>query len=184
MKRVNFKIDDERKEEVEQYVEENSEYPSMSHFFRLAAEKEMGEDEERPHQIPPRVTRTLDKIVGELDELRTSIDGITARLEADETDIEILAQEVYDTLPVAPAVTKMEAAASGESMQCLEQRYGQLMLEEVNTPSTVPELAQHLNTDKEEIKEALHHLKSNFLPIMEFMDDDGNKHFFKQEERR
>lgn len=184
MVRINFKIDKEKKAEIGTYVKENQEYSSMSHFFRLAANKEMNDDSEQPSQVSPRVTRTLDQIVSELDEIQDGINGITAQLNDDNRDIQTLAQEVYETIPVAPIANTAEVAAAGTSAQQLDRRHAQTVLQESDAPSTIPELARYLDADKEDIKEAIRRLKSNFLPILELVDEDGNKHFLKQEERR
>lgn len=184
MRRVNFKIDEETKEEIERFVQENKEYNNMSHFFRLLASQEMEGGTEQVHQTSPRVARTLDKIVGELEELREQTETIAVQVSQDETNIETLAQEVYETLPVAPVATSAEAAAAGVSAQQLDQRHADTVMRETQAPSTIPELAQHFGRDKEDIKDAIHRLKANFLPILELVDEDGNKHFLKQEERR
>jgi hypothetical protein len=183
MERVNFKIEKENKKEIVRYVEENNEYSSVSHFLRVAANKEMSDDEGQV-ELPPRVLRTLDQVIDELDEVQEGIDGIAARLDSGNRDIEMLAQNIYDSIPEAPVSNTAEAVAAGKSTQELDQHKVWLTLQNTDSPSTIPELAQSLDADRTEIKEGIRHLKSEFLPILEFVDDDGNKHFVKQEERR
>lgn len=183
MKRVNFKIEEENKKEIDRYVEENNEYSSVSHFLRVAANKEMSDDEGQV-ELPPRVLRTLDQVIAELDEVQEGIDGIAARLDSGNRDIEMLAQNIYDTLPVAPVSNTAEVVASGQSTQHLDRQKAHLALQNTDAPTTISGLAQSLDADRTDIKEAIRHLKSNFLPILELVDEDGNKHFLKQEERR
>ncbi|MFB6192405.1 MAG: hypothetical protein ABEI11_03695 [Haloarculaceae archaeon] len=185
MGRVNVRIDESEKDEIERYVQENKEYSSISHFLRLAANKEMNGDEEgQGNEIPPHITRTLDKILGELEELKEGIDGIAVQLDSDGQDIEALAREVYETIPAAPVATQAEMAASRKSAHQLERQHIQPLIGDDSVPTTIPALARRLNADREDIKEAIRHLKSEFLPILEVVDEDGTKHFFIQEDRR
>ena len=184
MERINLKIDSEKKDEITQYVEENNEYSSMSHFIRVAANKEMSDEEEDSQQVPPRVSQTLNQITQELEEIRSGISGITIQLESEDVDIQALAQEVYETIPRAPATNSAEIASTGRSLNELDNQHAQSVLQNSDKPSTITGIAQHLNADKKDIQDSIHHLKSNFLPILELVDDEGNKHILKQEERR
>jgi Arc/MetJ-type ribon-helix-helix transcriptional regulator len=184
MERINIKIDEEEKKEIDCYVQDNKEYSSMSHFLRVAAKEEMDDEDERLQQVPPRITRTLDEIVNKLDEVQEGISGLASRLDSDSRDIEELAHDVYEAIPVAPVANSAEITAAAQTAQQLDRQHADTVLQHTDAPSTVPELARHLDADKEDIKEALRQLKSNFLPILELVDEEGNKHFLKQEERR
>jgi translation initiation factor 2 alpha subunit (eIF-2alpha) len=184
MERINLKIDKEKKKEIVQYVEETEEYPSVSHFLRLAASREMADEDDQVQQVSPRVVRTLDKIVTEVEEMQDEINSIAVQLEGDSRAIEELAQKLYDTIPKAPVASSAEVAATTASGEQLDRQHAHLVLDETDAPTTIPELARRLDADKEDIKEAVRHLKANFLPVLEIVDDEGNKHFLKQEERR
>lgn len=106
-----------------------------------------------------------------------------SNLEDESREIEVIAQEVYNTIPHAPAANSAKIAATGRSAQSLETQHVHTAID-LEGPSTVEELARHLGEDRENIKEAIRHLKSNFFPIIEIVDEDGKKHFLKQEERR
>ena len=184
MCRVNFKIDSEKKDKITQYVEQSKEYSSISHFFRLAANKEMSDDDEQSQEIPPEVDRTLDQITTELKEIRDGMNQVSIQLESRNRDTETLAQEVYESIPRAPAANSAEISSTSRSAQEMDYQHAYSVLQNSEEPSTMNEITRELNADKEEIKEAIHHLKSNFLPILELVDEDGNKHILKQEERR
>lgn len=184
MCRVNFKIDNEKKEEITQYVEQSRKYSSVSHFFRLAANKEMSDEDEQPQEVPPKVDRTLEQITAELEEIRGGLSQVNIQLESGNRDTETLAQEVYESIPRVPAANSAEISSTSRSAQEMDYQHAYSVLENSEEPSTMNEITRELNADKKEIKEAVRHLKSNFLPILEMVDEDGNKHILKQEERR
>ncbi|MEF8885972.1 MAG: hypothetical protein V5A44_12745 [Haloarculaceae archaeon] len=184
MGRINLRIDDEKKEEIVQYVEETGDYPSVSYFLRLAATKEMEDEDGEVQQVSPRIIRTLDKIVSEVEAIHEELDSIAVQLEYDDRDIEELAQELYELIPEAPVASSAQVAAASVSGNKLDHRHATLVIEKTDAPTTIPELARNLDADREDVKEAISRLKSNFLPILEIVDEDGNKHFLKQEERR
>jgi chromosome segregation ATPase len=181
MARINFVVDDQQKGLFEEYVKSDPEFESLSHFFRVAAKREMrGEEDSDPS---PEVADRLDELQAQVENLTTEVNGINARLDSNGTNIQLLADEVRKTLQTIPQPSTSEVANSDKTVDQLQTQFAYTILEE-DFPTTVEELAQHLEEDKNDIEQAIDHLKSNHIPMVEKMLDDNKKHYFKQGERR
>ena len=137
------------------------------------------EDDDAPTEILDR----LDRIETDLSELTTKVEGINARLDADDTDIELLAEEVRQALQKLPQPSSSEISKSGKSSEELQTQFA-YPIAESSQPTTADELAQHLEEDRDYIEQAIEHLKSSHIPIVDKVLDDGKKHYFKESERR
>lgn len=181
MARINFVVDEQQKELFEEYIRSDPEFESLSHFFRVAAIREMREDE--GNKPSPEIVDRLDELQNQVEELATEVKGINARIDSGGTDIELISEEVRNTLYTLPQPSSSEIASSDKTAEQLQTQFAYTILEE-GYPTTVADLAQHLEEDKNDIERAIDHLKSNHIPIVEKVLDDNNKHYFKQGERR
>lgn len=181
MARINFVVDDQQKDLFEEYVKSDPEFESLSHFFRVAAKREMrGEEDSDPS---PEIVDKLDELQAQVENLTTEVNGINARLDSGGTNIELLADEVRKTLQTLPQPSTSEVANSDKTVEQLQTQFAYTILEE-DYPTTVEDLAQHLEEDKNDIEQAIDHLKSNHIPIVEKVLDDNKMHYFKEGERR
>jgi regulator of replication initiation timing len=181
MSRINFVVAEKQKELFEEYVGSDPEFESLSHFFRVAAKREMKEDE--GNKPSPEIVDRLDELQNQVEELATEVKGINARLDSGGTDIELVAEEVRKTLQTLPHPSTSEVANSDKTVDELQTQFAYTILEQ-EYPTTVEDLAQYLEEDKNDIELAIDHLKSNHIPIVEKVLDDNKKHYFKQGERR
>jgi regulator of replication initiation timing len=181
MARINFVVGDQQKDLFEEYVQSDPEFESLSHFFRVAAKREIRGDEDS--EPAPEVVDRLDELQAQVEELATEVNGINARLDSGGTDIELVADEVRKTLQTLPQPSTSEVANSDKTAEQLQTQFAYTILEE-DYPTTVADLAQHLEEDKNDIEQAIEHLKSNHIPIAEKVLDDNKKHYFKEGERR
>lgn len=181
MARVNFVIDKEQKEFFKEYIASDPEFESLSHFCRVAALREIREEESS--EPSAELIDKLDELQGQVNELATEVKGINARLDSGGTDIELVAEEVRKTLQTLPHPSTSEVANSDKTVDELQTQFAYTILEQ-EYPTTVEDLAQHLEEDKNDIELAIDHLKSNHIPIVEKVLDDNKKHYFKQGERR
>ena len=181
MARINFVIDEQQKELFEEYISSDPEFESMSHFLRVAAKREIKESEDsKPY---PEVVNRLDELKTQVEELAAEVKGINARLDSGGTDIELVAEEVRKALHTLPQPSSSEIASSDKTTEQLQTQFAYTIVKQ-GYPTTVADLAQHLEKDKENIEQAIEHLKSNHIPITEKVLDDSKKHYFKQGERR
>jgi len=181
MARINFVVDDEQKALYEEYMNSDPEFESLSHFFRVAAIREMQEDES--NETPTEILDRLDRIENDISELTTKIEGVNARLDADDTDIELLADEVRQTLQKLPQPSPSEVSQSDKNAEKLQRQFAYPIVE-ADHPTTAEELAQHLGEDRDDIEQAIEHLRSSHIPVVDKVLDDGKKHYFKESERR
>jgi hypothetical protein len=181
MARINFVVGDQQKDLFEEYVESDPEFESLSHFFRVAAKREMRDDEDSDPS--PEVVDRLDELQGQIEELATEVKGINARLDSGGTDIELVAEDVRKVLHTLPQPSSSEIANSEKTAEELQTQFAYTILEE-DYPTTVEDLAQHLEEDKSNIEQAIDHLRSNHIPIVEKVLNDNKKHYFKEGERR
>lgn len=181
MARINFVVDEQQKDLFEEYVESDPEFESLSHFFRVSAIREMRDDEsDEPSQ---ELVAKIDELQDELEELSTEVKGINARLDSSGTDIELLAEDVRKTLHTLPKPSPSEVSQSDKTAEQLQTQFAYSILEE-DYPTTVEDLAQHLEEDKANIEQAIEHLKSKHIPIVEKVLNDNKKHYFKEGERK
>lgn len=117
-------------------------------------------------------------------EINQELRSLNMKFSDDGRETEGLAQDVLDVIPVAPTANSAEVANSNMSFDELDEMHALNTLDQTASPSTLSGLAQELDVDRGEIKDAIQHLKSNFLPIYEIVAEDGYKHYLKQEERR
>lgn len=181
MARINFVVDDHQKDLFEEYVRSDPEFESLSHFFRVSAIREMKGDENT--EPSAEVVDRLDELQTQVEELATEVKGVNARLDSGGTDIELVAEEVRKTLQTLPQPSTSELANSDKTTEQLRTQFAYTILGE-DYPTTVEDLVQHLEEDKNDIEQAIDHLKSNHIPITEIILDDNKKHYFKEGERR
>lgn len=181
MGRINFIVDEQQKDLFEEYINSDPEFESLSHFLRVAAKREIREDEDS--EPSPEVVDRIDELQSQVEKLTTEVKGINARLDSGNTDIELIAEEVRKALHTIPQPSTAEIASSDKSKKQLQTQFAYTMIEQ-EFPTTVADLAQYLGEDKENIKKAIDRLKSNHIPIAEKVLDDNKKHYFKQGERR
>lgn len=183
MARIPIVTDGEKKEEIEEYAENNVKYESVSQLFRAAVNKEMAGEFERDHSPSPEVIKRLERLEAEMREINQELRSLNANLADDSRDTEELAQEVLDAIPVAPTANSAEITNSDMSSDELDEMHARNALSHTDSASTLSGLAQELEVDRSQVKDAIQHLKSNFLPIYEIVGDEGYKHYLKQDER-
>jgi inorganic pyrophosphatase len=181
MARINFVVDDQQKDLFEEYVDSDPEFESVSHFFRVSAIREM--KDEGDTEPSSEVIDRLDRLQEQIEELSTEVEGINARLDSGGTDIELVAEEVRKNLQTLPQPSSSEIANSDKTVEQLQTQFAYTILEG-GYPTTKEDLAQNLEEDKNDIEQAIEHLKSQHIPIVEKMLDDNKKHYFKEGERR
>jgi ABC-type transporter Mla subunit MlaD len=181
MVRINFVVDDQQKALFEEYVDSEPEFESLSHFFRVAAMREMKDEEDT--EPSSEVVSKLDELQEQIEELSTDVKGINARLDTGGTNIEMLAEEVRKNLQILPQPSTAEVANSNMTVEELQEQFADTIHKQ-DYPTTIEDLAQHLEEDKNDIQQAIEHLKSQHIPIVEEVLNDNKKHYFKQGERR
>lgn len=181
MARINFVIDEQQKELFKEYIKSDPEFQSLSHFFRVAAKREIKKDEDSESR--PEVVNRLDELQAQIEELSTEVKGINTRLDSGGTDIELIAEDLRKKLQTLPQPSTSEVANSNKSVEELQTQFAYNILGE-GYPTTIAELAQHMEQDKNDIEKAIEHLKSQHIPIVEKVLDDNKKHYFKEGERK
>ena len=181
MARINFVVDDQQKALFEEYVDSSTEFESVSHFFRVSAIREMKDEEDT--KPSSEVVNELDNLQEQIEKLSTEVEGINARLDSGGTDIELVAEEVRKNLQTLPQPSTSEIVNSDKTVEQLQTQFAYTILEE-DYPTTIEDLSQHIEEDKNDIEQAIEHLKSQHIPIVEKMLDDNKKHYFKEGERR
>jgi len=181
MARINFVVDEQQKALFEEYVDSDPEFESISHFFRTAAIREMKEEEDT--EPSSEVVSKIDNLEEKIEELSAEVRGINARLDSGGTDIELVAEKVRKNLQTLPQPSTSEVANSNQTVEQFQTQFAYTILEE-DYPTTIGDLAQHLEEDKNDIEQAIEHLKSQHIPIVKKILDDNKKHYFKEGERR
>jgi predicted HTH transcriptional regulator len=164
-----------------QYTKSDPEFESLSHFFRVAAKREITKDEDSESR--PEVVNRLDDLQAQIEELSTEINRVNARLDSGGTDIELIAEDLRKKLQTLPQPSTSEVANSDKSVEELQTQFAYNIIGE-DYPTTAAELAQHIEHDKNNIEKAVEHLKSKHIPVVEKVLDDNKKHYFKKGERR
>lgn len=190
--RVALRIDKEQKRAIEEYVDEIDAYPSVSDFIRYVALKEVRKADENTidttevkeeiSQIRTEVTSLAEEIHSFKGQLRAEIQRLSEE-DAASKNINSLAREVFDLLPEVPPPNSAEIMHSDIPLEALESRQ---VMEAIHQgePTTLEDIATELGEDKEDVREAINLLKSNFLPVNDIVDEAGNKHYCKRGERR
>ncbi len=179
--RINFVIGDQKKDSWENYVESTAEFETLSHFLRVAAQREIQDDSD--HQPAQEVIKEIDELQAQIESLSAEIQGINARLDSEGTDIELIADDVRRALPTLPEPTPSEVVNSDKSADQLQTQFAYNIVKN-NQPTTINGLSKTLGEDRKHIEQAIRQLKSDHVPLIEKVLDDGEKHFFKQGERR
>ena len=181
MARINIVVDEQQKGLFEEYVDSDPEFESLSHFLRVAAIREMKDEEDT--EPSSEVVSKIDNLQEQIEQLSTEVKGINTRLDSGGTDIELVAEEVRKNLQILPQPSTAEIANSNMTVEELQEQFADTIHKQ-DHPTTIEDLAQHLERDKNNIQEAIEHLKSQHIPIIEEVLNDNKKHYFKQGERR
>ncbi|MFB6218706.1 MAG: hypothetical protein ABEH77_05935 [Halobacteriaceae archaeon] len=182
MPRINFIVDDQQKGLFEEYVESDPEFESLSHFFRVAAIREMSEDDERDEELQSEIIERLELLEADVEDIKTELKGINARLDSSGADIELIAEDIRQTLHTLPQPSTAEITQSDKSADELRTQFAYDIISQ-DYPTTIDDLTHHLEEDRDNIEDAIEHLKSQHIPLVEKVLD-GEKHYFKEGERR
>lgn len=162
-------------------MDSDPEFESLSHFFRTAGLREMKDDNN--NESSAEIIEELDSIQEDLDALSGQVADINTYLDMGTTDIELLADKVRKELITLPQPSPTEVSKSNKTIEELQTQFAYTIVGDEN-PTAAEDLAKILNEDKQDIEYAIEHLRSKHIPIESKMLDDGNKHYFKQGERR
>lgn len=178
---MNFVIDDQQKALFEEYVESTPEFESLSHFFRTAGLREMKDNDDS--EPSAEIIERLDGIQQDLDVLSGQVADINTYLDMGTTDVELLADKVRKELISLPQPSPTEVSKSNKTTEELQTQFAYTIVGNEN-PTTIEDLAKVLNEDKQDVKDAIEDLRSKHIPIESKVLDDGDKHYFKEGERR
>ncbi|UHQ98122.1 hypothetical protein HYG81_21320 (plasmid) [Natrinema zhouii] len=171
---VNFRVNDAKKIGWESFVEK-SDYATLSHFLRTAAEKEIAQAEanDGEPQSPYQQDDSSEEILEKLSGITTKLSSMDRRLSAIEAnrygddDLDELVTRVYQQLP-----TSIHDIHKAEAKK-LEGKPG-------NTGS-VEDLAQHLDADESAVEMAVQRLRNTTHSICQTESEDEIVHYYKRE---
>lgn len=170
---VNFRVNEEKKANWETFVEK-SEYSSISHFLRRAAEKEKArhENENQEKSESEVSSEQFESVTDHLEQISTRLQSIDRRLssiEADQygdEDLAELANDVYQVLPSSVNEIQIEQSRKMDG-------------KDANTGS-IADIARKLNADKSAVEMAIERLKNTTYAIRETENDAGITSYYKR----
>ena len=169
-KRLNFVVDESKKERWQEHADSCPEYDSLSDFLRMACEHELKRGhplEERQQQLPTEVLQQFSQLQNQLGELQSEIAWIRKQLH-DESDLNDVAREVSQALP----------ESHNEVMQRQQRREDED--EFVNT-GTAQDLARVTDEEPRVVEDAITFLRNSFVEVQETRTEAGTTHYFLKE---
>ncbi|MWV64477.1 hypothetical protein GRS48_06515 [Halorubrum sp. JWXQ-INN 858] len=188
---VNFRVDEEQKDDWERYIDQTGKYSSLTGLIRTAVEKEINDDQTATPTESPAISADLQDLQDDIDRIQKDVRWLRDQRQQ-RVDISELAQEVYDHLEPLPKPTAENEVPSSAEMDPKEYRRKEAA-RTVILPSdsgkaddsrinwqTPGRIADRIDSTESYVQDAIEHLQDQLLPIVE-VEVDGRSHFFKEE---
>lgn len=179
---INFRINPERKEKWEDYVEESPEYRYVSQLIRLAVKQEIdGDNQSSPsNAVPDGIDDQLDDIQEQLEEVVTrnirieeDVGGIRREVTKD-PELTELANSVFEVL------ADSKSAVEGYAEQGVGYNFQPGQIPEGPKPATVGEIATVLNERELRVDEALKKLQQDTY-LVASIEENGEEYYYKND---
>lgn len=182
---INFRLHAAQKADWEQFVEESDRYKTLTGLIRTAVSKEMAADEPDPSGESPAVSNDLHEIKSELERVRKDVRWLREQKQ-DVTDISDLATEVFESLRELPESPADEIPDEVDNPQAFKQREAAKQVirpsgaEDDRSLHTAEAIADRLDANPGDVRDALEHLQDQFLPVVE-VELNGRMHYFTED---
>lgn len=177
----NFRLDEERKAEWEAYIEEHDQYETVAELIRgaVAAERKRSDDNNGPES--PALSQDVQQLREDVDRIKKDVRWLRTHRE-DAANISDLANDVRDDLIELPEISmEVPKDVDDESTYRHQARAAAALTpsgpDEPSPSYTVEAIAERIDTDSMLVREAINHLKDQFIPVTE-VEVDGETHYF------
>jgi hypothetical protein len=181
---VNLQIDEDQKEDWEEYIEESGRYNSLSGLIRGAVEAEISGEGAAENVTSPAMENDIQTMMEDIERVRKDVRWLREQ-EQDAVDISDLAQDLFDELETLPEPeSSIEIPSDVEDEETYrKQRAASIALTPdgpgEKNPQTASALAERLGTTEDRIQDAVDHLQDQYLPIVA-VEMDGETHYFEE----
>lgn len=182
---INFRVDASQKEEWEEFIDESGRFSSLSGLIRAAVEKEISDGQAEEIAQNPALSSDVNELKENIERIENDVRWLR-RQQQDEVDISDLAQEVFDTLETLPDPPSSYLPEEVEDAQTFRRKEAARMViqpaneDESPSPQTAKAIADQLDIEPGDVRDAIDHLQEQFLPVVG-VKIDGQTHYFKEE---
>lgn len=169
-----MRIHPDKKAKWEEYVGPDDEETTLAAFIRTAVRNHINDiesNQEIPNQVPDYGSE-LQEIKHDIERLKNDVSWLRNHFQ-DDSAISDIAQEVWNELEVLPDVSNFQVTDDAEDPVANRQQQAAIQFieprddKDERKPQTAGALASRLDLEKNQVLEAIDHLKDQFLPIVE-----------------
>lgn len=182
---INVQVGDCQKEDWVEYLDESRRFSSLSDLVRAAVEKEIKDEGSSQNFISPALESDVHEVAEDLARVRKDVRWLRQQHQ-DEADVSGLAQEVFDSLEPLPEPSGLvNSPEVVDDERAYRRQLAALSVivpssdEEESRPQTVSAIADKVDVPESEVRDALEHLKNQFLPVVE-VEIEGEVHYFRE----
>lgn len=182
---INFRVDEQQKEDWEEYVEESNRFSTLSQLIRGSVEAEITDEQSGPSVESPAISSDIQDVKSDIERIRKDVRWLRKQ-EQDEVDISEIAQDVFDILEPLPDISLSHVPDEIDNTQQFRRQEAAHQVvrpaseDDSRSPQTAQAVADRLGIEPEEVRDAIDHLQDQFLPVVE-VELNGQTHYFKEE---
>lgn len=170
---IRVRVTPDEKQEIQDYLNETGEFPSMSRMLRTLAKQHIRTDEDTASIDPDEIVDAVEIGLSDVTEYLQNMDDRLANVEqkvSDEDEIDKLARELYDEIPVVK---------SEEEMRNLDSHVRLGDADEAAIISTPDAWADFFDVDLPMIRRALARA-NDYYPDLHYYNikEDGTRRYY------